>query len=363
VAATSPVAIGDPVDCVDISVDHAKREIKIAVRLTFWSRRMDRREVAQTAAEMVGYMRAGWRNLWFKCYRVVLDLVWSVSNEGEFPDDALDVELVDTLLFFRSQVAVEKVTDQVLSDKPENRHDPIRGGESRRTTWWSGANAYTVLHELGHILGLHDGYDHKTDEALPNHPKDMMASWNGALTPQMITKILRRHGLDLSAIKCPITLDAGPSTFDLGALGRIENMRVHAWACDYDPPTSDPAPERAGGAEFEGRITYVGDARIWGDVAGAIGAHPPGGPVDAPVKGSMGAGDDLWLRHQVPGNPDYSWILGENLRWSVDGLPYIDGPLQLASSRVGPGASTALYPPGPPLMARFKHGAEECPQP
>jgi hypothetical protein len=257
--------MSDAVDCVDIRVDYELKRIEITIRIDFFL--TDMAAPSPSEAERIKAIADGIVNRWnghkFKCFDVVVTLDWRIIRFGEQRPNALPVFLDDDPTLSRSDVATERAggKDDYLSDDPAARLDPTRGtifGGNRWMLWGETSGHYA--HELGHILGLDNGYGIEDGGRmrLPGHPEDIMFdSATGNVTPEMITKVIRRSGkVDEARVRCPISLDMGPMSWNL-LLASINDIRVHAWACDYDPPTSDPSGRRP--LQFKGIVSYQGE--------------------------------------------------------------------------------------------------------
>lgn len=312
-----------------------------------------------------------------------------VNDRSEVEGNALDVEIEDVLP--NPNVAGETYghypftlnnpfgTEHPLSDAPEDVFMPVRG-----YLIWNNS-IMTWFHELGHVLGLDDGYDrdataksHKLVR-VPGHTEDMMVHQEFPISPQMITRIVRRSGkVDESKIKCPLTLDAGPTTLNLG-IAALNNMHLHAYACDYDPPTDDPTRKKD--IQFTGTFSYGGqymtDPLIEvGPMVAAVGAV---GPLTAPL-GPIGV-QLMELPHNpsgaisipvsfvLPFSGPVSIVISPEITLSSelvdmtilqvtaqDGLSIFNGAFKVN------GMETYDWYPGPPMWITLTRGAKECAQ-
>jgi hypothetical protein len=360
-----------PVNCVDVEPDYPAKKIVITIRIDFYLLRIrveDRRstpEERQRAKEIADGIVRDWNGHKFKCFDVVLVLDWRfVESRERFRDNALDVAL-RTEPGHRSHVLrAGDGAGRLLSDAPDDRFVPgtVKGprpldtqGGSVWSLWKTPAQTYA--HEVGHILGLDDGY-RDDGTRVPDHPKDIMwSSWQGHIMPETITKLIRRSGkVDESKVRCPLTLDMGPMDWNFIVIS-LRAIQVHAWACDYDPPSSDPSrPPRP--MQFQGVIDY------WGEVHMQIGD-----PLGLGAEGRAHYGVNFELR--VPGNLEIQGqgirFFGADVRWSthlasgVEELPYLESGVMDLVGLEGDRLSTEACWPGPKLVPVFRHGAPECP--
>jgi hypothetical protein len=189
---------------------------------------------------------------------------------------------------------------------------------------------------VGHLLGLDDGYDATSDDTYPDAPQDNMSDTSLPVTPEMITKVVRRSGeVDESEIVCPLNLIAGPSNLTV-IIVTISNLRIQARACDYDPPSSDPA--------------HAPRPIKWKGSVSGTGTH---------ILVSTGSNEiPVTFEMPVPGKTTIrlssSSDLSGRFRWGPDGVPIADGTMLLS------GVDTAIYPPGPPLSAVIDTKALPC---
>jgi hypothetical protein len=235
----------------------------------------------------------------------------------------------------------------------------------------------TYAHEVGHILGLDDGYldDHVAVRHPPDHPPDLMSEQSHAagmdVTPEMITKVIRRSGkIDEEKVLCPLTLDMGPMSWNL-ILASLSDIRVHAWTCDYDPPSSDPARQPKP-MEFEGTVDYSGEFHQQiGDPFGldATGhAHygvefPLSIPGDLEIQGKgirfVGKGVE-WTGSPPASGIPRPWVPASGAQ--RNSVPYLPSGVIYLAGPEGQLLSTEVCWPGPKLVPVFREGAEECEQ-
>jgi hypothetical protein len=264
-AATSGVAA--PITAaVSWKVDHAAKTITVSVNIAvFVSTRPDNARVeaavSDAAARIEADIRRVWSNLNFKCYQFIVDPhVRTVASEQAVRNNELGI-LLDTALYpagsalfpkgtpgsepVRSKVIWEAgaAAPEVLSDSPPDPGLALPAGPkvTYRSVWAFMERPGVYAHEFGHILGLQDNY--KGPSLVPGAPFDVMFYQTLAVSPETVTKVIRRSGeVDESTIKCPISIDLPPYMFGAppGIPGSVGGtVSFHAYACDYDPPTAD----------------------------------------------------------------------------------------------------------------------------
>lgn len=340
---------------VSVRVDDASHTIQLYARLGFWT------AAGAPSPELVERVTAAittrWDGLHYLCYTtdVILD-VQAYGGIDEVPLDRVDVEVVDGGPFFRSSVN-RRPEGRAISDDPANLGTISHGGEHSR---WLATDGIALAHEFGHVLGLDDGYDKQTGAPLPGHTLDMMADVARRVSMQMITRLLRRHGIDPSTLHCPMRFDAGPSSLNL-VLAELKDIRIHAECDRYDPPTDDPDhPPRpmvftgtvtlqAGylmGKDLQSLRDFVGKLTRQ-DVSTLANDYPLSMPVTFEVPPSPSAKRSRQiLDFSIDPGPGISF---EGMcEWStIDGVPTCIDALILN------GLSTAGFLPGPPLYGVF----------
>ena len=338
-------------------VDYPKKTITATVRLAFWARGEPAPDVTELGIIQHG-IEWTWNGHRFKCFDVVFVVkARGVRSARDAKPDELTIELVRDKEPYRSHVTVENETAAANSDAPSARLVATDGR-------WFGMGASHWAHEFGHILGDDDGYvldaNGKAQPREGRTPDVMGVDIGAPVSAQTITRIIRRSGaIDESKIKCPLTLDTGPSDF-LMLFVNFEQVKVHAWACDYDPPTDDPA-QKPEAATFKGTVSTT--AGMWSTtkVDDLFGARSlTSALAGQPVPGPTGMSKDVEFEMEVTNDghlqiPFFSDRLHVIYDWGADGLPVARTPLSW-----GPMCSSAWFP-GPPLVARFRHGAVECP--
>ncbi|MDO8363140.1 MAG: hypothetical protein Q7V88_09595 [Actinomycetota bacterium] len=270
-------------------VDHASRTITVTVNIAVFVERQPTEpraleSLAAAAARIEADIRSTWAGLMFKCYRFVVEPhVRSASGPDDVEATEFGVQL-DTGIYpagggrtgsqaFRSFVR-GIAGDAHLSDDPQDGLEVEAGPQSAadRSVWAFIADDGTYAHEFGHLLLLPDGYTEGAGSPLrPGSPEDLMFRTGRPLAPESVTKIVRLSGeVDESTIKCPFSIDLPETAIGLptGVPGTAGgSVAYHAWACDYDPPSSDTR-----------RRTPIG---FTVDFVGAAGANAgPFGSVD-----------------------------------------------------------------------------------
>jgi hypothetical protein len=334
-------------------VDHDAKIIWLTVRLALW--RSDGKKPDDDFTSYVeGFTGGNWQSgLKFACYelRIVVKCRAVADEKSARPDEVpVQVDWAGP-----SEVDGNLTPDAPLSDDPSQLFVPIRGrfNPTENAAW---------QHELGHILGLDDGYRGEPGKPrVDGHPADMMWQNTLPLSAETVTRMVRRNGqVDESKLRCALSFDATPGDLFM-FLAEVKGLSVHAWSCRWLPPSSDP--QRKGDrVEFTGTVNFaagylMGDQNAdLRDFVEKLTGVPTGPLADShsvsiPVTFDIGpgqhellsikAGDGLLLEG------DYSWDAGS-------GMPVMHGPLRLN------GMSTAAFFPGPPVQGYFTDGAKEC---
>lgn len=380
---------GALIHAVDWVVDHKARTIMATVRLRFFMKQKSwwpfQKELSPEWLQLLkDGIEKRWNGHHYKCYAFIVKLdVRLVTSRAEVEDNALDVEILDDI-HLRSHVALNYAHQPPdggpLSDSPNALLLPTRGGPGgmRDSQWkWMGS-IDTWCHEMGHVLGLNDGYIDQVfdqdghEKLVRGHTADMMYDFPLPVSPQMITRVVRRNisPEDVAMIKCPITFDAGPSSLNL-FLASLNDMHLHAYCCDYEPPTDDSSKKVP--LSFTGTFFYGGQlmTKPMKDVGGMVAAVGLMSPLTAPL---LPAGIQLT---QLPTDPSGTLsipvsftlslpgevIISVSKDLTLEGLGYWDGDLPYFFGSLSLNAlDTGSWFPGPPMYAFFSHGAKECAQ-
>ncbi len=253
---------------VTIVADSTARTIRISARLVLLSAPgEDEQFMRDLAREMKTQIEAIWSGTNYKCWKVVTTVdigIRMVDQTSSSPDDpdVLEIQIVSSpnrALPGRSFVVVSG-DDDARSDSPADLYPALPQGSvfSVNSRW----RARAWAHEFGHILGLGDSYEQLSDgsEVVKDGLANDVMAFNTAGPPaaSSITKLLRRNGVDLSMVKCPMSMDTEIGT--VWALGfGTGTFKLHAFTCDYAPDSSDPK-------SFP-KITFQGLMRVKGSVS------------------------------------------------------------------------------------------------
>jgi hypothetical protein len=355
---------------VDWTVDHEQRLIQVTVRLDLWlvgHEQYDENVPGQhdwlpgKMGTLFKQVEQKWTGK-LKCYDFKLKIDWRTVksvNAGDVRENALDVRISDGRNSFgvTNMVRHPRTAGDSLSETPADQLEAERdiGNTSleETTVWPSSFN--TISHEVGHILGLEEGYfmdktwwdsvtgQDGTPTPVPGHPDDVMQNPTSPVLPSTITKIVRRqygHALE-DQMRCPIALRSGPSELNL-LMASISDVRLEAKTDRYDPPTNDPA------APSE-PSTFTGTFHAAGEYLAQLGLPiSASGDLDRAVSFPL----DL-SREPIDLRIDLGfWVLKQRLAWdSVAGLPYADGALLIEVKDTT--VDSSRFWPGPPLLAEF----------
>lgn len=266
-AAASPAAAPARYESAAITwtVDHAAKKITVSVNIAVFVSARPSAPAAQkalldAAARIEADIRRKWSGLMFKCYRFVVEPhVRLASDENDIADTEVGVGL-DTAVYPKgqritgpggasSQPVRSMVRAGILSgaatDDPFIDPSLHTGPTSLfRSVWAFFDETGVYAHEFGHLLGLPDYYIEGTGALKEGAVADLMAVHLLPVSPETVTKAIRISGqVDESTIKCPFSIDLPDTTIGLptvvpGTAGGT--IGYHAWACDYDPPSTDP---------------------------------------------------------------------------------------------------------------------------
>lgn len=348
-------------------VDHAAKTITVTVRIAvFVLVHPDRPEaeavLAAAASRIEADIRSKWKDLMFKCYRFIVDpQVRLARGPSDVGQNEVGI-LLDTAIYpagtalypagpgsepVRSAVVwMGDGTAVALSDDDRGYTLPTGPNPPYQSTWALYDRPGLYAHEFGHILGLGDNY-HGSD-LVPGTPADLMFYPSLVISPETVTKVIRRSGqVDESKITCPFSIDL-PDT-PIGAPAGIPGtvggtIGFHAWACDYDPPTSDPTRRTP--------IAITIDFRSEG--------HADAGPL-----GNAGGGGTTRFTSSLPAPPG---MVGDaSALFSIDLLTgmTIDTPMAFGEGTLhAAGGTTAVFPAGSLFLNNWPTvtpGAPECP--
>jgi hypothetical protein len=329
---------------VDMTVDYAAKTITVTARIDFYQSGGTR--VSQSTIDaIVAAIEAAWNGHKFKCFNVIVHVnATAIQVRSGARPDAVDIRLDSSRLRALSRV-VGTGTGNFLSDDPADRVQPGRDlSDPNGTTWGRYTDPAVWPHEFGHVLGLDDNYDQADNsQVLPGARRDMMFSQGLEVSAEMITRVVRRnnHGqLDESRIKCPLSMDAGPASLNL-VLVEIKDLTIHAYTCDYDPPSGDQ--------------NHVPRPISWKGTGSLSGSY------NIPVLGGSGSFSGP-ITFTSEAEKPYSFTLtsssgsatfGGTYRWTTMGVPVNIGPMTLG------GVSSAMVGLG--LYPVFSEGASECP--
>ena len=336
-ASTSPT--------VELNVDYTAKTITVTAHIDFYQTNGVLPEDT-IVRDIVKAITDAWNGHKFKCFAVVVKVdAKIVANKSKVRSNAVDIKLENSRVNAFSHLGGSG-TANYLSDAPGDRVDADPASPSP-TTWGKYTDPSVWPHEFGHILGLHDNYDEKDNSILlDGAQRDMMFSQGLPVSAEMITRMIRRNNkgeLDESKVKCPISMDAGPSSVN-AILIEIHDLGMHAYTCDYDAPSDDPDPKYkpkpiAWKGDAHGAGSY--DLQAFGKYSGSFS-----GPISFSAEPNV-------KYHFSLSSPTGSIEFGGTYRWDANGLPIHLGSMTLfgyPSSTVGLG----LYPV-------FTEGASECP--
>ena len=208
--------------------------------------------MADLAAEVKAQIERAWSATRYKCWDVKTTVDVEVrrvdqSSPGAGDPDAIEIQALDDPSRNRDLPTRSYINRQsgaqvdASSDAPTAVHPALGQGSFFYVADLSIESAWA--HEFGHILGLDDSYDELSGNRFapkPGMPDDVMATDNGGPpSPQTITRVLRRNGVDLSMVKCAMSMDTETGTINALGFG-TGTFVLHAWTCDYGAPSSDP---------------------------------------------------------------------------------------------------------------------------
>jgi hypothetical protein len=350
---------------VSVSINHGAKTIDISVRLGFWAITT---VPPSLILSIIGELKQKWDRKKYLCYTTTLQIDAEIFNTlTDVPDDRIDIELD-----FRPSYISNVWTlsgDNPLSDSSSQSLEPIRGSWAEHSTWNGNPAAGGYGHELGHILGLDDGYVKSLGQPrVPGHSSDMMFRSSGCLSAEMVTRLLRRHGLNPGAIKCPMDFDTTPCSINY-FLVELDDIQVHAHCDSYDPPSDDPAQQPAP-MQFRGTMHILagylagedlGAARLalkellgidtnplapYYEISESVSFTLP--PATSGDK-NLGLGTTFYipLKGSAAITGQYAWSTVQNGQPCRFGPPFCNGPLLVFDMR-----SDGIFP-GPAMYGMF----------
>ena len=357
---------------IDWKVDYAAKTITVTVRVvvspneitdiyqTLYPSPRHEQAWLEAARRIEADIRRVWSGLTFKCFKFIVEPhVRSTFTHGAQADE-IPVELDAAIYPGGTGITGEgrpgsaqggsRVigvgTGSYLSDAPSDRVDQFDGSTPVTSVWPFYGTPGTYAHEFGHFLGLDDNFNPVTGELRSGAAPDLMYRGNFAVSPETVTKVIRRSGeVDESTIKCPFTIDHEDDTFGLPmfiAAGVQLTIGFHAWACDYDPPSTDSDRRKPIEVNVKLRLSGGVNAGPFGSGTGSddkvlnVSIPPPPGSV----------GDRARLVIPLPADT----TLQTPLRFTQAGLA-VDGFTRLEAD----GGSLPL-----PHAAELTEGAKEC---
>ena len=288
-APVPPAAAADA--AVTWTVDQAKKVITVHVRLTIVvGDYRDTRQSptapprgpleAQEATDAVKAIEKAIRQIWegqsYKCYSLHVDLTTKiVASLSDFDTDGVSILVLDT----RTPTVLDRGLGlhgrkaKPLSEDPSDAVHPVTGSQGRFSVWPVAGSMLTFGSLFGQVIGL-DSTLSRQSGPVTGAAEDVMSGSNPGVNPTTMTRLIRRSGLDVSKLKCAITADL-PFGQALYTFNSISELGFHLHACDYDPPSADPA--NPGFILFEGTILTKGNWDVFlvgsGTAGGTSKAH------------------------------------------------------------------------------------------
>ena len=135
-------------------------------------------------------------------------------------------------------------SNDYLSESASDAIRPATGPTEAPSVWYPYEDSWAYAHEFGHIMGLHDSYEDKVGPdgttgsvTREGAVSDAMAT-KAPIDATTITRLIKRSGLDPKELRCSMSWDIPLS--DITIPFTMIAFSLHAWACDYDAPSSAP---------------------------------------------------------------------------------------------------------------------------
>jgi len=353
-----------PSPAIQWSVDKAAKTITVTVTMAFFSGTSTGFDEATPL--MINHILASIQKDWgghdYECYKLVVKLNSSiVGGQTDVPGSAIGIRIDPPASGVIADTTTTNDNDNTVGTDPADRGDP-QTGSGDVSTWPEGAPTSVYAHEFGHILGLGDSYDPNAVNAagqnlgqlLPGMANDVMYAANPAtantVSEDSINRAVERSGqVDTSNLDCNMTLDVGPSSNFGIVLASVSAMKIHAWTCNYQYQSNDPAhPPKP--MHWQGKVSYS-----WQALGGKHGTE-----TDVPTQGDLTttAGKTGVLDFTVTGGIG-TLHLTAPFSWTNDGLVQPNSPFSLGAGGGTAGLSGASIEI-PSLTGTVTSGASEC---
>jgi len=346
-AGVAPMRLASPAqaasDAVTWTVDHSAKVITVTVNLTFngLSQRGepitssdDIISLQQRVSAIEAAIKAVWEGQRFKCYKlhVVINsrLVSSLSDTNS---DESPITLLSTRTPSVRRAFFGARNSDPLSESPSDAFEPTTGSLNGSSVWPLTGSTATYGRLFGRVLGLDSTYDPVSRGAIVGATGDVMSGGSTSVSPQTMTRLIRRSTLDVSKLTCPLSADLAKGTYIVTFFAAVQ-IGAHFWTCDYDPPSSLPGPGTT--------VTFSGQAETFGEIQMLNGSASPGG---------ITVGSATW----DPRESQITFIAG-TLRMQ-QGVVWTPSGLVSAGNTLLTGGSAPL-----PIEGRFDftHTASEC---
>jgi hypothetical protein len=333
------------------SVDHYSNVITVTANLTFIGKEaLTPNEAGAAFADRVEAIKAEILRVWegrpYKCFTLHVVIISHVaSSESDTDGKSIPIRLLYTrtptvhVKYLSRRGFVPNAAVNPLSDDPADAFPPATGGLDGASTWPLVANEGTYAQLFGIVMGLDLTFGRRTGLPIEGAPTDLMSGRNFTISPETMTRLIRRSGLDEKELKCPLTADLPRSRVVFPLVASL-HLTAHLYTCDFDPPSSDP--RRNPVATFKGTMKFDGE----------LGAIPTLVGKQASGNGEFNA-TAVW-KYVEP----FMVVTSSTLR-SRQGLTWTDGngpPVALGVLNLAPPG--VLYPVEGHF--EFKLGAKEC---